>query len=348
MKTTNPYLAPALRSLLSDTRRTFTPIEAIVLHEAADALEAASAKPTPAAQPAACEHDERAWLIERPGPLYWTGIEGCAEWGAHDAAMRFSRECDADRMRRSMGMVSAKATEHVWPRVIHATLERTEVRPVPEIEDDELGADSETEARHRAALPEGSAPSPAPAREWTGMQRSGARVVALNVPAKDPLDMTDADLDRICVALANVLPRFVRMKMPNIWPSDFAAEDQDGGKDYDEGFADGQESMRNRCIAALRAQGIEVIEDRKPTEQYRFSVDGKTYTHPSARISVPQILMYAHLTGDSSATPPIGPHTLCRVIDAFPDQQLRPDERVDLTLGQVTKFISVPPGIMGG
>lgn len=331
MKTTNPYLAPALRSLLSDTRRTFTPIEAIVLHEAADALEAASAKPTPAAQPAACEHD---WS----GPYYrldgeWAPYMKCWTCGAQEKIASVDTSIPPVLVKPDMGIPT---TEKPAPSSSARSAAGEADKPLTTEEEDKI---AQGIRRHEPLAEKNATCSRCGGAGWVWRHE-------LDSPGEhDGTDDTRYSCPRC--AEKNATP-FVRMKMPNIWPSDFAAEDQDGGKDYDEGFADGQESMRNRCIAALRAQGIEVIEDRKPTEQYRFSVDGKTYTHPSARISVPQILMYAHLTGDSSATPPIGPHTLYRVIDAFPDQQLRPDERVDLTLGQVTKFISVPPGIMGG
>lgn len=60
------------------------------------------------------ERDERAWLIERPGPLFWSGREGCGAWTTHVDALRFARWQDADRMRIVMGFENAKSTEHIW------------------------------------------------------------------------------------------------------------------------------------------------------------------------------------------------------------------------------------------
>ena len=64
--------------------------------------------------PASAQGDESAWLIERPGPLWWSGREGCGAWTTATDALRFARWEDADRMRRVMGFDDAKATEHIW------------------------------------------------------------------------------------------------------------------------------------------------------------------------------------------------------------------------------------------
>lgn len=65
---------------------------------------------------ARCEVSETAWLIEFPGPLFWSGREGCgALTGANDA-LRFARWQDADRMRIAQGFQDAKCTEHMWYR----------------------------------------------------------------------------------------------------------------------------------------------------------------------------------------------------------------------------------------
>ncbi len=58
--------------------------------------------------------DGRAWLIERDGPLFWSGRQGCGEWTTHVDALRFSRWKDADRMRISMGFENARVSEHIW------------------------------------------------------------------------------------------------------------------------------------------------------------------------------------------------------------------------------------------
>lgn len=62
--------------------------------------------------------DERAWLVEIPGPAFLTVTASCLRkrlgWGSAAVALRFARKQDAEGMIVAMRILNAKATEHIW------------------------------------------------------------------------------------------------------------------------------------------------------------------------------------------------------------------------------------------
>lgn len=61
--------------------------------------------------------DETAWLIERPNGFWWAGAYDSDFSPSHEAAIRFSRREDAERVIRGLMRhhpTPPIATEHIW------------------------------------------------------------------------------------------------------------------------------------------------------------------------------------------------------------------------------------------
>ncbi len=230
--------------------------------------------------------EEAAWLIEMPGPLYWSGREGCGAWRGATDAIRFARWEDADRLRIACGFQDAKVTEHIWcaPQAQRETDEQQNavgtrsgaspadshaaatcgssvadsplvgVAPVSESNDEGLPV---PQVKDRQPAPSPAAPGAA--REWDREQQQSAASVVLAA--------MHGPLEDVCAEIAKHAHLFAKPAPVSAEDVERACEAAWNAGGHRPAWRDLNETVRVlfRCSfrAALASLGIKAAEDVK-------------------------------------------------------------------------------------